>query len=167
MRQNMVNHTLIIRAINPNDNTYLAKIIRSALEEFGANKPGTVYYDPTTDALFDLFQTPGSAYFVAEEEGEILGGAGFFPTKGLPDGVAELVKMYLRPEARGRGLGKLLINNTEEMAKKMGYNGLYLESMPELINALTMYEKMGYHYLEGPMGNSGHTGCGLWMFKNI
>ncbi len=163
----MVNHTLIIRAINPNDNTYLAKIIRSALEEFGANKPGTVYYDPTTDALFDLFQTPGSAYFVAEEEGEILGGAGFFPTKGLPDGVAELVKMYLRPEARGRGLGKLLINNTEEMAKKMGYNGLYLESMPELINALTMYEKMGYHYLEGPMGNSGHTGCGLWMFKNI
>ena len=35
----MVNHTLIIRAINPNDNHNLAKIIRSALEEFGANKP--------------------------------------------------------------------------------------------------------------------------------
>lgn len=163
----MVNHTLIIRALKPNDNPSLAKIIRSALEEFGANKPGTVYFDPTTDALFDLFQAPGSAYFVAEESGELLGGAGFFPTNGLPDGVAELVKMYLRPEARGRGLGKLLINKTEEMAKKMGYAGLYLESMPELTNALTMYEKMGYHYLEGPMGNSGHTGCGLWMFKKI
>lgn len=163
----MVNHTLIIRALKPNDNPYLAKIIRSALEEFGANKPGTVYFDPTTDALFDLFQAPGSAYFVAEESGELLGGAGFFPTNGLPDGVAELVKMYLRPEARGRGLGKLLINKTEEMAKKMGYAGLYLESMPELTNALTMYEKMGYYYLEGPMGNSGHTGCGLWMFKKI
>ncbi|HMS98003.1 MAG TPA: GNAT family N-acetyltransferase [Saprospiraceae bacterium] len=163
----MVNHTLIIRAIKPNDNPYLAKIIRSALEEFGANKPGTVYFDPTTDALFELFQTPGSAYFVAEEAGELLGGAGFFPTNGLPDGIAELVKMYLRPEARGLGLAKLLINKTEEMAKKMGYAGLYLESMPELANALTMYEKMGYHYLEGPMGNSGHSGCGLWMFKNI
>lgn len=163
----MVNHTLIIRALKPNDNPNLAKIIRSALEEFGANKPGTVYFDPTTDALFDLFQAPGSAYFVAEESGELLGGAGFFPTNGLPDGVAELVKMYLRPEARGRGLGKLLINKTEEMAKKMGYAGLYLESMPELTNALTMYEKMGYYYLEGPMGNSGHTGCGLWMFKKI
>ena len=163
----MVNHTLIIRALKPNDNPNLAKIIRSALEEFGANKPGTVYFDPTTDALFDLFQAPGSAYFVAEESGELLGGAGFFPTNGLPDGVAELVKMYLRPEARGLGLAKLLINKTEEMAKKMGYAGLYLESMPELANALTMYEKMGYHYLEGPMGNSGHTGCGLWMFKNI
>lgn len=163
----MVNHTLIIRALKPNDNPSLAKIIRSALEEFGANKPGTVYFDPTTDALFDLFQAPGSAYFVAEESGELLGGAGFFPTNGLPDGVAELVKMYLRPEARGRGLGKLLINKTEEMAKKMGYAGLYLESMPELTNALTMYEKMGYYYLEGPMGNSGHTGCGLWMFKKI
>ena len=59
------------------------------------------------------------------------------------------------------------VNKTEELAKKMGYTGLYLESMPELINALTMYEKMGYQYLEGPMGNSGHTGCGLWMYKTI
>ncbi|MBP6398234.1 MAG: GNAT family N-acetyltransferase [Saprospiraceae bacterium] len=163
----MVNHTLIIRAINPNDNYNLAKIIRSALEEFGANKPGTVYFDPTTDALFELFQTAGSAYFVAEEDGILLGGAGFFPTAGLPNGVAELVKMYLQPEARGRGLGRLLVNKTEELAKKMGYAGLYLESMPELTNALTMYEKMGYHYLEGPMGNSGHTGCGLWMYKDL
>jgi len=163
----MVNHTLIIRAINPNDNYNLAKIIRSALEEFGANKPGTVYFDPTTDALFELFQTAGSAYFVAEVDGILLGGAGFFPTAGLPDGVAELVKMYLQPEARGRGLGRLLVNKTEELAKKMGYAGLYLESMPELTHALTMYEKMGYHYLEGPMGNSGHTGCGLWMYKDL
>jgi putative acetyltransferase len=163
----MVNHTLIIRAINPNDNHNLAKIIRSALEEFGANKPGTVYFDPTTDALFELFQTAGSAYFVAEEGGILLGGAGFFPTAGLPDGVAELVKMYLQPEARGRGLGRLLVNKTEELAKKMGYAGLYLESMPELTHALTMYEKMGYHYLEGPMGNSGHTGCELWMYKDL
>ena len=163
----MVNHTLIIRPLIANDNPNLAKIIRSALEEFGANKLGTVYFDPTTDALFELFQPPGSAYFVAEEGGKLLGGAGFFPTAGLPGGVAELVKMYLRPEARGRGLGKLLVNKTEEMAKKMGYTGLYLESMPELINALTMYEKMGYQYLEGPMGNSGHTGCGLWMYKTI
>lgn len=163
----MGNHTLIIRDINRNDNPILATIIRSALEEFGANKPGTVYYDPTTDALFELFQTTGSAYFVAEEDGQLLGGAGFFPTAGLPEGVAELVKMYLSPSARGRGLGKMLVLKTEEQAKKKGYTGLYLESMPELINALSMYEKMGYHYLEGPMGNSGHTGCGLWMFKNI
>ncbi len=45
-----------ITTIEPNDNPGLAEIIRSALAEFGANKPGTVYYDPTTDALFELFK---------------------------------------------------------------------------------------------------------------
>lgn len=163
----MGNNTLIIRAIKSQDNQELAKIIRSALEEFGANKPGTVYFDPTTDALYELFQSPGSAYFVAEEGGILLGGAGLYPTEGLPEGVAELVKMYLRPEARGSGKGRLLVNKVEEQAKSMGYTGLYLESMPELTNALSMYEKMGYDYLQGPMGNSGHTGCGLWMYKKL
>lgn len=156
-----------IRAIKPDDNLMLAQIIRSSLAEFGANKPGTVYFDPTTDALYELFQTRGSVYFVAETDGVLLGGAGLFPTAGLPDGVAELVKMYLKPDARGKGYGRLLVNKVEETAKEMGYTALYLESMPELINALSMYEKMGYHYLEGPMGNSGHTGCGLWMYKDL
>ena len=45
-----------IRFIEPKDNVTLAAVIRAALTEFGANKPGTVYYDPTTDHLFELFQ---------------------------------------------------------------------------------------------------------------
>ena len=50
-----MNPTIQIRPIEPKDNIDLAKVIRGALEEFGANKPGTVYFDPTTDALFELF----------------------------------------------------------------------------------------------------------------
>ena len=46
-----------IRLIEPRDNLALAAVIRAALTEFGANKPGTVYYDPTTDQLFELFQS--------------------------------------------------------------------------------------------------------------
>ena len=44
---------LSIRPIQPADNPVIAKIIRDTLAEFGANHPGTVYYDPTTDALFE------------------------------------------------------------------------------------------------------------------
>src|SRR5689334_5595641 len=74
-----------IRQIEQKDNAALASIIRRALEEFGANKPGTVYYDETTDHLFELFQsTPSSNYFVAEKENRLLGGAGIFPTAALP-----------------------------------------------------------------------------------
>ena len=93
-----------IRPIQPSDNTSLAIIIRNALAEFGANKPGTVFFDPTTDALFELFQQAGSFYLVAEENGHLLGGAGIFPSQGLPNGVCELVKMYLHKTARARGL---------------------------------------------------------------
>ncbi len=47
---------IVIRPIQQNDNPHIAKIIRATLEEFDANKPGTVYYDATTDHLYELFQ---------------------------------------------------------------------------------------------------------------
>lgn len=76
-------HSLNLRDVKKDDNVALAQIIRDTLTEFGANRPGTVYYDASTDALYELFQTPQSAYFVAELNGSIVGGAGIFPTEGL------------------------------------------------------------------------------------
>ncbi len=156
---------LTIRAIEPGDNAELAGIIRNSLAEFGANKPGTVYYDPTTDDLFSLFRQEGSRYFVAEENGMILGGAGIFPSPGLPAGTCELVKMYLRPEARSRGLGRKLISICLDEAKKLGYANVYLETLPELAQAVKTYEKFGFRYLNGPLGNTGHFGCNVWMIR--
>ncbi len=155
------------RTIQPADNAALAVIIRNALAEFGANKPGTVFYDSTTDALYELFRTPGSFYYVAEENGRLLGGAGIFPTAGLPEGVCELVKMYLHPDTRGRGLGRLLIDKCLAEARVIGYKKVYLETMPELRKAVRVYEKFGFKYLEGPMGNTGHFGCDVWMIKEL
>jgi len=63
---------ITIRPIQPADNIDLALIVRNTLSEFGAANPGTVYFDPTTDALYELFQAPKSAYFVAEADGKIL-----------------------------------------------------------------------------------------------
>lgn len=156
-----------IRPIEPADNPALAIIIRHTLAEFGANHPGTVYYDSSTDALYDLFQTPGSTYFVAELHGKLLGGAGIFPSDGLPTGTCELVKMYLLPEARGLGLGKLLIEKSLNFARSAGYRQVYLETMPELRKAVSVYEKLGFRYLDAPMGNTGHFGCDIWMLKEL
>lgn len=158
---------LHIRKIIRADNQHLAIIIRSALAEYGANKPGTVYYDPTTDALFELFSTPGSMYYVAEENNQIVGGAGIYPTNGLPADTCELVKMYLSPAARGKGIGKKLIEASLSFAKKFGYQQVYLETMPELQQAVKVYEKFGFEYLDGPMGNTGHFGCNKWMLKKL
>ncbi len=156
-----------IRTIEPADNPALAIIIRHTLAEFGANHPGTVYYDSSTDALYDLFQTPGSTYFVAGLNGKLLGGAGIFPSDGLPAGTCELVKMYLLPEARGLGLGRLLIERSLDFARAAGYRQVYLETMPELRKAVSIYEKFGFRYLDAPMGNTGHFGCDIWMLKEL
>ncbi len=158
---------IIISNIIPKHNAPLAAIIRSGLTEFGANKPGTVYFDPTTDDLYEVFKTPGSTYFVAEENGLLLGGCGIFPTANLPAGTCELVKLYLSLAARGKGLGKLLMEKSMAAAKEMGYKQIYLETMPELTNAVPLYKKLGFTYLPAPLGNSGHDGCSIWMIKNL
>ena len=158
---------ITVRNIRPSDNPELAKIVRDTMLEFGVNRPNTVYFDPTTDHLFELFQKKGAVYNVTEIEGKITGGAGIYPTDGLPADTCELVKMYLVPEARGLGLGRMLIEKCLAQATELGYKKVYLETMPELKQAMKVYSKFGFQYLKGPMGSSGHTGCELWMLKSL
>jgi putative acetyltransferase len=156
-----------IRKIRPSDNAALAKIIRTAFEEHGAPRTGTVYSDPTTDNLFGLFQKERSVLWVAEENGKLLGCCGVYPTPGLPEQCAELVKFYLSSEARGKGIGKTLMEQSTASAKELGYQELYLESLPEFANAVRMYEKQGFVTLDHPLGESGHTSCNIWMLKRL
>lgn len=158
---------MLIRKIIAADNEVLAIIIRDALCEFKAAKPGTVYFDETTDNLSNLFADKRSAYFVLEIDGNVAGGAGIFPTTGLPPDTCELVKMYLAKEYRGKGYGQILVTKCIEAAKELGYSKMYLETMKELATAITMYNKNGFININAPMGNSGHTGCDLWMIKNL
>ncbi len=158
---------ICIRPIRATDNASIASIIRRTLAEFGANKPGTVYFDPTTDDLFKLFSAPDSAYFIAEMNGNIVGGSGVFPTQGLPEGCCELVKLYLLSEMRGQGLGLMLMEKCFQKAIDLGFSEMYLETMPELRTAIGLYEKAGFTFLPGPMGKSGHFGCDLWMIKHL
>lgn len=158
---------IVIRTIKPDDNLALAGIIRDTLLEFKANKPGTVYFDETTDHLYQVFNRTDSIYFVAESAGAIMGGGGIYPTAGLPDGTCELVKLYLASATRGRGIGKLLLQKCMDAAKEMGYTKIYLETMPELTIAIPMYEKYGFTHLPAAQGCSGHTGCDIWMIKDL
>lgn len=154
-----------LRTIQPEDNQAMANIIRTSLAEFGVDKPGTVYYDDTTDHLYELFQKENAIYYVAEYEAALIGGAGIYPSDGLPADVCELVKMYLKKDARGLGLGKELIERCIDFAKSKGYKKVYLETFPELEKAVSVYQKFGFTYLEGPMGNTGHFSCDVWMVK--
>ena len=162
-----MNSEFKIRRIIEDDNGRIATIIRASLEEFSAAKHITVYYDESTDRLHEVFKKKKSAYFVAKANGEDVGGGGIFPTKGLDPKTCELVKMYVSPAVRGKGLGKLLLNRCIEEAKNAGYKMMYIETMPELTTAIEMYKKNGFTFIPGSLGNSGHSGCGVFMIREL
>lgn len=157
----------MIRPVEATDNASLAKIIRSAFFDFGAPTKGTVFEDPTTDDLFGLFAGAGAVLWVAATPETLLGCCGIYPTKGLPEGYVEVVKFYLSATARGRGIGRLLLAKSLESAAALHYRGVYLESLPQFDTAVGMYERLGFKRLEHPLGCSGHTGCTIWMAKEL
>jgi putative acetyltransferase len=159
--------SIVYRKIERRDNKQLSRLIRKVLEEFGIDRPGTVYTDPTTDALYELFQISGSVYWIAEENNEIVGGCGIFPTEGLPVGYAELVKLYLSAGSRGKGIGNVLMQKSIESAIEFEYTHLYLESFPELNKAVSLYRKNGFTPLKAALGNSVHFACTLWMERKL
>ena len=159
--------SVIIRKINSQDDVALASIIKKTFDEFQLPKEGTVYADKSTNHLSKVFEEPGSVYLIAEEGGKVLGGCGVFPTAGLPEGCVELVKFYLSESARGKGLGKVLIDETIKEAKLLNYTNMYLESFPSLTAAIAIYNAYGFKKLNAPIGNSGHFACNVWMLKSL
>lgn len=157
----------IIRKVLPEDNAALAVLIRSVLVELGVPKVGTAYEDPELDNMFSTYNKARNAYFVLEEDGEILGGAGIAPLAGEHPSICELQKMYFSPATRGLGLGKQMMDSCLAFAKENNYSLCYLETLPYMKAAQKLYRKTGFDYIEGPMGNTGHTSCNVWLTKSL
>lgn len=158
---------VLIRQIAEKDNESLAKMIRNVFIEHNAPTKGTVYSDPTTDNLFELFKQPKSVLWVAELNKKVVGCCGIFPTVGLEKDCVELVKFYIGAESRGKGIGKLLMEKCIETAKDFNYTQMYIESLPAFDKAISIYEKSGFKKIKKPLGNSGHSSCNIWMLKDL
>jgi ribosomal protein S18 acetylase RimI-like enzyme len=57
-------------------------------------------------------------------------------------------RLYVRPEARGKGLGSILCLKVIERAKLQGYKKLRLDTLPAMLNARELYRKMGFYQIE-------------------
>ena len=158
---------MIIREIQKEDNEQIAAVIRQVLIELNVPKVGTAYADPQLDAMFETYNNPKSAYFVIENEGKIIGGAGISQLENSDSNVCELQKMYFLEEARGKGIGHQMILKCLEKATNFGYEKCYLETLPEMLNAQKLYKKVGFEYLCEPLGGTGHTSCPVWMLKTL
>ena len=158
---------MLIRPIIESDNKPLATILREVLIEMNIPKIGSAYEDPEIDNMYNSYSSARSRYFIVEENGEILGGAGINPLRdGRPD-VCELQKMYFHKSLRGRGIGYKMIKLCLDFAIKSNFKKCYIETMPNMINAQKLYLKKGFKYIDEPLGNTGHTACPVWMIKTL
>ena len=159
--------TIVIREIELKDNPKIARAIRSVLIEMGVPKVGTAYEDEALDCMTETYDKPKKAYYVVAEGDTIIGGAGISPLDNYKGNVCELQKMYFMPEARGKGLGTQMMTKCLEFAKQAGFDQCYLETMPYMDDARKLYKKVGFEFLEKPMGNTGHYSCSVWMLKDL
>jgi len=157
----------IIRPIEKKDNPEIAKVIRSVLVDYGVPKVGTAYADAALDCMLETYQNDKAAYFVVEENNEVIGGGGIAQLDNYDGNVCELQKMYFLPIARGRGLGTQMIDLCLKEAKKLGYEKCYLETMSYMEAAQKLYKRYGFEYLDGPMGDTGHYSCGVHMILDL
>jgi putative acetyltransferase len=161
------NNNIIIREITPKDDKQIAVVIRSVLIEFGVPKVGTAYADKVLDCMSETYDIPTSAYFVVENNGRIIGGAGIAQLDNFDGNVCELQKMYFLPEARGIGLGRQMMEICLNKAKSVGFEKCYLETLPYMEDARKLYAKVGFKALDSRLGDTGHYSCNLWMIKDL
>ncbi|MGC1516972.1 MAG: GNAT family N-acetyltransferase [Maribacter sp.] len=156
-----------IREITKQDNEQVAEVIRKVLVDLGVPKVGTAYADTALDAMYEQYDRPKAIYYVVEEGSKILGCAGIAQLDNFEGNTCELQKMYFLEEARGRGIGKEMISICLEKATEFGFDSCYLETMPYMEAAQKLYTKMGFEYIDAPMGNTGHYSCPVWMLKTL
>ena len=159
--------SILIREIQKGDNVQIANVIREVFISEDYPKTGTAFADSQLDFMFEAYDKPRSTYFVVEINGKIIGGAGVSQLENSNDTICELQKMYFLNEARGKGLGLQIIEKCIVTATVLGYKKCYLETLPEMLVAQNLYMKVGFEYLNSPLGNTGHTTCPVWMIKQL
>ena len=79
------------------------------------------------------------------------------------DGVYELTKMAVAPDARGRGIGRLLMEEALRLYSSLGAQELYLESSSKLAPALALYESVGFRHHPAPRPGSHYARADVHM----
>lgn len=161
------NDLLEIRPLELADVPALLRIIAESRGEYGIAARGVALLEPADHALYATYQRQRTLYFVALWGGEIVGGAGVAPLAGADPLTCELQRMYLRADARGRGIGDALLERCLAAAKQFLYVRCYLETVAQMEAALEFYGRHGFRDLQSPVGRTGHEHNDRWMMRPL
>ncbi|MDJ0626421.1 MAG: leucine--tRNA ligase [Candidatus Caenarcaniphilales bacterium] len=96
---------------------------------------------------FDDYFKKDSALYLLEvsKTKEIVACLGIRP---LDNKRCEMKKLYVKKEHRSKGYAEILIHHAEKTAREMNFEEIYLDSMPQLKSAISLYNKLGYEETE-------------------
>jgi putative acetyltransferase len=145
----------------------LLEIIADSRREYGIGDKGVPVLDPADHTLYENYQRQRTLYFVAVLGGEVVGGAGVAPLPGPDPLTCELQRMYLRADARGRGIGDALLERCLAAARQFLYVRCYLETVTQMQAALEFYGRHGFRDLQAPLGRTGHEHNDRWLMRTL
>ena len=109
-----------------------------------------------------MYAEPKGRLLLAEDEGEVVGCVAMRPLEGA---VCEMKRLYVRPEARGLRLGRLLAERLLAQARGIGYRRICLDTLPTMLSAQRLYESLGFEpiapYVHNPVPGAKFLGLNL------
>ncbi|WP_328774678.1 GNAT family N-acetyltransferase [Deinococcus aquaedulcis] len=128
---------MTLRPVNPDDIAAFHAVMMAA----GMDPRSSWSRTTPADLTRSLFMPGAGGFLALGEGGEALGCVGY-----RPDGEATLTlnKLATRPQARGQGLGRALVREVEQVARRGGYARVLLAVSQYNLDVLPFYERLGY-----------------------
>ena len=123
-------------------------VARRLVEEYAASLGVDLSFQDFAheiEHLADEYAPPAGAFLVAAEGATPLG---CVAVRRFADGVGEIKRLYVRPNARGRGLGRTLALAIVAAARELGYRRLLLDTLPAMTEARALYASLGFRPTE-------------------
>lgn len=130
------------------DDSALFSAARALIEEYAAQIGASMGVDlgfqnlaAELDHLADMYGPPSGCLLLANDGDEWVGCCAL---RRFSEDVCEIKRLYVKPSARGRHLGRLLVEGLVTKARVLGYRRMVLDTLRDMMAARALYRSLGF-----------------------